>query len=422
LQFIVAKEYSYEMLIKQAREHSLELKMYKSDIKIQNTLVNEAYGEYYPVITLSGNSEYNKDLSHNGGGVQSVGSSVISSNTIFQNSLTLGLNYTLYDFGQRDKKVQIQKDELIVKKFTLCDKKIELYKKILELYKNALVAKITISHYKHILSLKKELYDKKKRLFAAGEIMKTDVANAAVDVVELQNTLLQNSKEYEKTLFELSNLTNTKIDKDDNLKPFKPIVKQIKQKSFQESAKAKIINNQIQEKKKELDILKNSKKPVVSFYGSYNMYGSDVNSFTDSFDSIKSNSYKVGLGFKLNLFDGHKNKNKRAKVLLEIQRLKFQKQLYKKEFETQNLILKNKILYSSTLKEQNTEETKNIKRLSKMQKRLRKIKKTDLISYINYKVNILQKMTKIKTSDIQRVYEIISLSLQNTGASQCSQL
>jgi hypothetical protein len=44
LQFIVAKEYSYEMLIKQAREHSLELKMYKSDIKIQNTLVNEAYG------------------------------------------------------------------------------------------------------------------------------------------------------------------------------------------------------------------------------------------------------------------------------------------------------------------------------------------------------------------------------------------
>ncbi len=409
------------MLLKHTEDNSLELRLYKMDIKIQNTLVREAYSGYYPVITFSGNSEYNKDLTNSSAGVQSIGGSVISSNTLFQNSLTLNLNYTLYDFGSREKKIQIQKNEFLIKQFTLCKKKKEIFQKILDFYKNALISHLSISKYTQILSLKNKLYDSKKRLFKAGEISKSDVANEAIEIIELENSLKTKEKEYKKTLLELSKLSYIKIDKKDTLKPFKTKQNLPKQKNFQNSIKAKIIDKRIEEKKKELNLLQNANKPVLSLYSSYSLYGSDVNRLESSFDNIRSNNYKVGIGFKLNLFDGYSNRYKKAKVLLEIQRLKIEKKLLKLEFETQNLALKNRLKYSSKIRKQNLIQLQDLTRLNNMQKRLRKIKKIDLLAYINHKIKMIEKQMKIKTQNIQRAYDVETIKLQNTGVSRCIQ-
>ncbi|MCF6173251.1 MAG: TolC family protein, partial [Campylobacteraceae bacterium] len=344
-----------------------------------------------------------------------------SSNTLFQNSLTLGVNYILYDFGSRDKKIQLQKDEFLIKKFSLCEKKVEIFKKILDAYKNALVSHLDIAQYTQILSFKKILYKSKQRLFVAGEISKSDVANEAIAIIELENSLRNSEKEYDKALLELSKLSYIKINKNDVLKSFDESQKLPKQMSFEDSLKAKIIDKQIEKKKKELSLLKNASKPVVTLYSSYSAYGSDANSIQTSIDDIKSNSYKVGISFKINLFDGYASKYKSAKALLEIEKFKIQKKLLRVEFETKKRLLRNKLAYSSKITKQNLVQIEDLTRLDKMQKRLRKVKKLDLLKYINHKISMIEKRIKIKTQNIQKVYDKETIKLQNTGISQCIQ-
>ena len=111
---------TFEELAKSSTKHSIRLKVFKSDEDIQTANIQTKYNKYYPAVSLSYNTEYNKDLDGASSGSESIGDSVITNGTRYQSSLSLNLNYELYSFGTTQDSISIAKKELDIKKAIRC--------------------------------------------------------------------------------------------------------------------------------------------------------------------------------------------------------------------------------------------------------------------------------------------------------------
>ena len=99
-----AETLTYKSVLEKAVKNSYDLKISQIDVKIAQTEIKEAKAEYFPLVSLSYNSQYDKDLTNGTSSLTSVGDSIVTNNTRYLNALSAGLQYNLFDFGVRKKK------------------------------------------------------------------------------------------------------------------------------------------------------------------------------------------------------------------------------------------------------------------------------------------------------------------------------
>lgn len=109
-----ADELDFETVRQRALENSFDVKISQTDIKISDTAIQGAKSEYYPKISTYFYSEYTKSLDGNNQTVY-IGNEVLYGNSVFQNSLSVGLSYNLFDFGIRGDKLKIAKSDKVSK-------------------------------------------------------------------------------------------------------------------------------------------------------------------------------------------------------------------------------------------------------------------------------------------------------------------
>lgn len=95
---VFATELDFETVRQKALENSFDVKLSQTDIKISETAIQGVKSEYYPKINTSFYSEYTKSLDGNNQTVY-IGNDVLYGSSIFQTSMSVGLNYNLFDFG-----------------------------------------------------------------------------------------------------------------------------------------------------------------------------------------------------------------------------------------------------------------------------------------------------------------------------------
>lgn len=370
----LAEEITYKDTLNAAINNSFDLKMSQLDIGISKAQLKSVRADWYPSLSMQFNTEYNKDLTNGRGSYAYAGNTMITPYTQFRDMLYLTISYNLFDFGVQGKKVHIAKQELAQKEINYNMQLRDLKLKILELYGKIEQHNNAINTKSEILSLYKNMFSNKERMFKAGINDKLSVMDEAVKIAKTQNEIenskleLKNALEdltyYTKNNYNISNLSVQSINMEEQ--DDKNIVS-ISSKNIIESEinkneynlnfdpyttdEAKYYDLEIDKKKSELSILKRQLFPSFRFYTGYSLYGQNPHNYYSSIQDISQRSFVVGISSQYVFFDGFKNRANREKTKLEIEKLQVEKE--KKLSELENKYQKSYKAYETYNEELN---------------------------------------------------------------------
>lgn len=370
----LAEEITYKDTLNAAINNSFDLKMSQLDIGISKAQLKSVRADWYPSLSMQFNTEYNKDLTNGRGSYAYAGNTMITPYTQFRDMLYLTISYNLFDFGVQGKKVHIAKQELAQKEINYNMQLRDLKLKILELYGKIEQNNNAINTKSEILSLYKNMFSNKERMFKAGINDKLSVMDEAVKIAKTQNEIenskleLKNALEdltyYTKNNYNISNLSVQGINMEEH--DDKNIVS-ISSKNIIESEinkneynlnfdpyttdEAKYYDLEIDKKKSELSILKRQLFPSFRFYTGYSLYGQNPHNYYSSIQDISQRSFVVGISSQYVFFDGFKNRANREKTKLEIEKLQVEKE--KKLSELENKYQKSYKAYETYNEELN---------------------------------------------------------------------
>ena len=401
---VFATELDFETVRQKALENSFDVKLSQTDIKISETAIQGAKSEYYPKINTSFYSEYTKSLDGNNQTVY-IGNDVLYGSSIFQTSMSVGLNYNLFDFGIRGDKLKIAKTDKV--------SKIAQYNKILrdteitvvEAYAKSLILYKQLNLLTQTTSLQHELYNDKKRLYQAGKIPQTDVLEEKIKWTEAKNELEQITAEYEKSLKDLAFLTNSEPPQNPVLKDFVFKEKEntdIPDLNTETLPESKIYDAEIVKKQKELLIAKKQNLPTFNFTTNYYLYGADTNNYFDTYDNFCQRGLKFRIIASLPIFDGFKNKGDRDRIKLEIARLYTEKEKKVAEVKYNYEKARDDTVYANILHQNNISMKNLLSDNISMFDRLNEQKLIDKNNYLQQKINLLNKFFEIEKTDINQ--------------------
>lgn len=352
----LAETLDLETITQQAIERSFALKIAQVDVKIGKVSEKVVKADYYPTLKASLNMERLKSFQTQVQPVVAVNNTVLPYGTRFQNSVGVNAQYNLLDFGIRKRKLNMAQQETHAKAAVYFQTLRDLRLKLIDLYADALGSYRMIQANEAVLKLAQRGYQLKKRLYAAGTHSKVDVAEEAVQVAQAMDTIqvyreklaeqLENLAYYTHETYDPQSVDLTDFQAEETNLPVGPA-------NLENSPEARQLDAQITEKQAEIEMLQRQYLPQVSLYSYYNMYGSDINSWSKSVGNLAQRTVSLGLNVNLPLFDGFKNQASIQKAKLEQEKLRLQKEeklaqlsqqvrLYQSQVEGQGVTLKTK--------------------------------------------------------------------------------
>ena len=333
-----AETISFKDVLDKAVKNSYDLKISQTDIKISETQIKEARSEYLPSLSLEHDAEYNRDLTSGTAAMTSIGTTTITNSTDYQNALSAGLQYNVYDFGIRKKKLDIAKKDKKEKQTDYIKNLRDLKVGLADAYTKALLVNRELRSNEELLTLNKTLFSLYESLYQAGTTRKTDLADQAVKVAVLTNKIDDLTTGIKNAFSDLAFYTGenyTTSAKILNLldeEGVVPVNNFSKSTVKLEVNKSDVLNIEklpeykqyqleIEKKKDELSVLKRQNLPQFKFYTNYYFYGTDANNFSNTFKDMGGKSITFRLSSTLPVFDGLKNQAQRERAKLEIERL-----------------------------------------------------------------------------------------------------
>lgn len=409
-----SKTINWEETINQIKENSYELKISQVDIDISKTQIMNARSAYFPTLGVYAYNEYNKSLDNENRQTTYIGNEIIYGDNIYQNAVSLGLSYNLWDFGIKGDNLKIAKNDNISKKASYYKSLRDIELNAVELYAKALTQYKEILVKTEILDIQKELYSIKSRLNESGQTDKTKAVSENIKVAELENYLEKIKNEYSKTLKDLAFYSRQKYNEDDTLADFnidddgfvpvnnvlKAGVERNELLNIEQSPEFKIYDAEIEKKKRELLIAQKKNLPQFTFSTNYYLYGSDLSSYSHSYDNFGQRGLKFRLTTYLPIFDGLKNKSEREKIKLEILRLEIEKEQKLADLTRTFEKINNDASYSKRQLENNRKMLDLVVSNISMLDRLDENKLIDKESYLNEKIKLLTQKFEVQSSQI----------------------
>ena len=431
-----AETIDFESVLKDAIENSFKLKKSDLEVKISKEERKTVRSEYFPTLKTGFNTQYDKDLTGGNSTITSVGDTVLLDRSRYQNSASISLNYTLFDFGVRKRKLAIANKDIEQKKVGYNKELRDLKLNLLDLYEEALINYKQLENIQNQLNIKKEIFNIQQSLFEQGKASKIQVANEALAVVKTDNELDNIKNKIGRTLKDISFYTHKDYELDkiqflninqqqEEQEEFVPVslkegnastVHKIKidyNVNLEETPEHKTYELEIAKKQKEIEILKRQRLPQFGFYTGYYFYGTHEKNYLRAFENLEDRTLSFRIFSQLPIFDGLKNRSQRNKIKLEIEKLKTEKQekLYniKKHFEK---IKYEQELYEKELK--NNEKSLSLAQDTfEMTKQLDDQRLIDKISFLRQKLALINQNLELdlsKTKNILAHYKLKVLS------------
>lgn len=337
---VKAETLIYKAVLEKAVKNSYDLKSAEIDVKISQTKIKEARADYFPMISANLNSQYDRDLTGGTSSLTPVGDSIVVNSTRYVNAVYAGVQYNLFDFGVRKKKLDIAKTDKTQKQIIYSHNYRDLKLNLSDIYTRALLSSRELSTNQDLLELNKTLFSMSEQLYKSGISRKTDLTNQALKVAVLINKIDDLKTELNKALKDLSlytgetyttsaKLLNLFEEEEgvipvSNKSPFKLEIKEAEVLDTNKLPEYKEYQLEIDKKKMELSILKRQNLPQFKFYTNYYIYGSDKDNYLNSFEDMGSRSLTFRVSSVLPVFDGLKNQAQRERAKLEIEKLQLQ--------------------------------------------------------------------------------------------------
>lgn len=418
---LFAQSITFQELLQSASNESNRLKIYKTDENIEMSRLATVSAEYYPSLSFSYNTEYNKDENGLPSGTESIGDTVITNGTRYQSSLSLNANYELYHFGTTNKSISIAKSEVDIKHLLWCEEEKKLHQSILERYNSAVKMKIQSDLKQQMLEIRHQLYETKKRLFRAGKSSKVDLGDEAIFIIDLEREVESALMQYQEDVVALSSLSHIELDEDKSeLLPIGYSKIDVLADDFEETTEGHRYSRLIHQKEDEISRYKRTQLPSISMYGNYYFYGSDPDNAYDAFDNIQKNSWKLGVSVRMSIFEGFKYRNESERLWFELQRIKQEREMRKREYEYDARAKTSKIIHLVALQEKDENLYSETQEKIKMIDRLRKTYQVDSLNELNARLEGLERELNLKIDQSEAAYENASLDILYRGVDQCT--
>ena len=326
---LYAKSVSFTSLSKNIESTNPSIIYSRLQTLLANEEINSAKSNLCPKLTLSANSEYTKKYIDTRS--YYINDENFVSSTGFASSVSLKLNYELYNFGANALNIDTasyKKQSLSYKECVMLN---EAKLRLLELYYNLLDSKNKLNSHNNLKQINKEIYETSKRLYENGDHTKTVMTNSAIRLVEIEDNIASLNKQIKNLLSEISNLSGEDIYIDDEIMPFSSEdtgdkfnqtsvslnranqtnqTKSLNQApsilpqtlnlapgslifsplpSFEQTSEAKELNALILSKQSALESKKREYYPAFYLYAKYDFYGDDRDNFRRSWDDTQRN-------------------------------------------------------------------------------------------------------------------------------------
>lgn len=409
---------NFNELVNHTYLNSNELQHKYLDIDIAQEDLNIVVSELYPILNIGYNLEKTNSLDDEHNTNTSIDGNNISNETLKKSYSYININYNLYSFGRVSQKIEVQKQNKESKKYEYC---IGFQELILELLKNYYEARTATEKLKiidDILKQKNEIYLYNNRLFHLGEIDKTSVLNASLDVVTTYNKKLEHSQILNESLFNILRISKTDLSN----KILEPLQSTINNENieFYKTEKSFLLQTKIKMKQAELSFLNKEFLPNVNLYAKYDMYGYDERSYTEAFDNMNSNSYKMGLNISWNIFNGFKTTAQKQKAKLELKKLQHEYLIQKDKFDTQKSIDNHKI---AVLNEELYHLEKNVFNSLENQNNINKLYdlgESNKLEWLNKQITRLNNTLEEVLMKEKIAYETIKKEILLYGTKECT--
>jgi len=424
----------FSQVLEIAVSKSLELRMAEKSLAMSEAAIREAQAEYYPIVSLNHNLQYDRDLA--GGNSQStqVGDTFIPSSTRYENAIGVGLQYTLYDFGIREGGVVIASRDWEQKGLEYDKNLRELKLQMAATYSRALLAERELTADREQLRLQTMLFSLQEKLHQAGTTPQTALVDQALVVARLTNRIDGMESDFAKALEELSSQTGATYDRATTV--LRPMADSLPELAVPEAsapptaadapppaldeamaAESRIYQLEIEKKRQELMILEKQNWPNMRLSSNYYWYGSDPENIENSFSSLAERSWSVRLTTAMPLFDGFKNSARRARLSLEMERLALEQAQKTRDLQ---------LAYQQSLAEWRTmagrlgnqqETLRLVADKLAMLERLRQQALIDEVSYAGQKSDLITQKLELEKLQTQGQLARYRLLVMNAGVS-----
>ncbi|MBU1486524.1 TolC family protein [bacterium] len=326
---------SLDEVIGIALKNNLDIKEAQEMITGREAVVGEVKSEWYPNLTLSLGSGYDKTLNVPGepqtfeflGQTYEIASPLTSQ---WSNALSLNLTQNIYTGGRitgslREAMAGVEtvRGDYEIDRQNLV---LRVKKSYWELIRAELLVKLReemVDHYQETLELATSRLSK-------GAIAPIEVEQARVNLVNEEDNLIQARtmrREVEdelKALIEIGFEAEIRpIDKPDSSISFRLDMDRSVQMAINKRVELARLRQEIEILKGALMVAKSGRYPHLVLRAGYDWAGSDRN-YEDAWDNLEATSWNIGLSLNYSIFDGHltKNKVKEAESNLEVAKYK----------------------------------------------------------------------------------------------------
>ena len=413
---------SFDEILDKAKAHSYDLKIADFQILIAKTSIISARSEYFPKLHFNAGTEYTKNLRGYGVTTVSIGDSFINPYTRYQSVIGLTLNYNLFDFGVRRGNLDIAKEDVALKQLQDTEKFQELTLNLIDTYSKILMTKKQVEIYTEILGVQNENLEMSKRLFEAKEISKTELNDREVTVLETEKKISDLKKIMAESLSWLAFFTGENYDENNlSVSDMKnPSINPDESTDYTKTITWKIYEKEIKKKELALKVAKRNYLPKVNAYGRYYIYGSDADSYPDSFGDIKPSTFTVGGSINMALFDGMQNYSNVQKASLELRQMQVERDKAMAQWLARLATLRSNMIY---INEEIIANEKILKELIEKDKSLNRLTLSRVISPIeknDAKIELLEQKIDYennKATAIAILYGIQALTMNDEGNS-----
>ena len=342
-----AETLTFDKVLAEGLKNALDPQIGAENLAAAEAAVGEAKADYYPQLSLRYGQEY-VHVYDEFNAVVSVGDTVYSDSTSkYKSSLYLFSQYNLYDFGRRRLKVDYAEQQVRISSLQIDQSRLEISRQLLDLYSRGLKLQYRIAVQQALLGGHNRIYRLAEQLRGAGRYGRQDVGDAALALAESLSGLEDLRIEYGGILAELSLYTCSNYNPDDvTLAGLEmPEEDPPSGESLKLFPEVLILQEQIKRKNTELTLAERTFLPQLTLSGSFGMYGSDDNSYSDALHAVSKRDASIYLSINMPLFDGFAARSQKRRLQHEIAGLELEKQ--KIIMELQNEYRKVRMSYQS---------------------------------------------------------------------------
>jgi outer membrane protein TolC len=405
---------TFDSVLTAALKNSFDIKISQEDTRAGQAFVHEMKADHYPQLSVRFGNEYVHAFEEDGD-VVSVGDAIIANDASgYKHSFIAGLSYNLFDFGVRRLTVENARRQVQISRLQERQVLWEVRKEILNRYYAALKVQKQIQTTETILARQNKIFRLSRQLRQAGTVGREQVGTAALSLAETLSQLDDLKVRYQNALDSLSYYTQqTYLAEQIHLADLVQVDELNAEIDLDFSPEMLVVEQQIENKKAELSMVKRAQLPKLTLYGSYRMFGSDADTFAHSLADLSSRDASVTLYLEWPIFDGFGSRAKKTRLKHEIASLRYQKQKKRAELQQELSGALNSYETHTSAQENRQKELNQIVQERDDAQLLAEQQITDQISFHSRMVDLARQRVEVELGQIDFAVSAMTLDFMH---------